>query len=140
MSDDIDEKQPSLLDEGTHEISNAQYYVLSNNPTELKIKTLEMLYDSIGYGQLAYMDAKDAETGEIIPLLIGLDPTDDGKFKLFPLAELVMGNALQRKYLVPDGRGNYHDVVGESVDLRGESIESRTGEEETGPPPEATIN
>lgn len=84
-----------------------QLLVISNEPTEMKLSTLEMIYRSIDTGQLAYMDAKNKETGEVAPLLVGLEFTSDGKVKPYPLAKLLTGLDAQDEYLVPNGQGGY---------------------------------
>lgn len=91
--------------------------LLTNEPSELKFVTLELIYDSIETRQLGYMDGKDAVTGEIVPLLVGFDPAHDGGYRIFPIAKLLMKEKIPN-YLVPDGSGNYHDISdGRPVDI-----------------------
>jgi hypothetical protein len=105
------------------EMQDVYVQILSNEPNELKLHTMEIIYNSINNGQLAYMDAKDPETGEIIPLLVGLDPTSNGKFKIYPVAQLLIGASNLPKYLVPDGTGSYYDADSEESDYSsGESL------------------
>lgn len=104
--------------------------ILSNEPNELKLHTMEIIYNSVSYGQLGYMDGKDPETGEIVPLLVGLDPTSDGRFKIYPVARLLMGVPELPKYLVPDGTGKYFN----ERDTDGIAISGGDSEEESGPP------
>jgi hypothetical protein len=104
--------------------------ILSNDPNELKLHTMEIIYNSINNGQLAYMDAKDPGTGEIVPLLVGLDPTSNGKFKIYPVAQLLIGVSNIPKYLVPNGAGEYYDTSDS------DGIISTVGDEEESGTPE----
>lgn len=104
--------------------------VMSNEPTALKIKTIELIYDSIALGQLAYMDGKDTETGEIVPLLVGLNPISDTKYEIYPIAKLLINKADHANYLVPNGAGEYTTPDADNaVDLDVRPI-SADGEEE----------
>lgn len=113
--------------------------LMTNEPTELKLKTLELLYQSLSFGQLAYMDGKNPETGEIVPLLVGLQPEANNKVSIYPVAKLISKDD-NVNYLVPDGQGNYSPLnVGESIDLgidfstlAGESEPESSGEEISG--------
>lgn len=109
--------------------------VLSNDPTEFKIRTIELLYQSISMGQLAYMDGKDAETGEIVPLLVGLNPVTDERVEIYPIAKLLINNAdTATKYLVPNGTGEYTEPDSDNaVDFAcAELVPADAGEEEAG--------
>jgi hypothetical protein len=104
--------------------------VLSNDPTEQKLQTMELLYASLAFGQLGYMDGQIEETGEIVPLLIGLQPTEDGNFRIYPIAQLFSKQDKLVDYLVPDGTGSYRKIpTGTPVNLIGS-----TDQEESGPP------
>ena len=104
-------------DDTTEVTDEIPLLLMTNEPTELKLKTLELLYQSLAYGQLAYMDGKDPETGAIIPLLVGLQPEENNKVSIYPLAKLITKED-KTNYLIPDGKGNYTSVnVGESIDL-----------------------
>ena len=72
---------------------------------------LLMLYKAVSMAQLAYMDGMDPETGEIHPLLVGLEGTQDGKFNVYPLARLFNKLDAIPAYLTPDGEGNYVDFT-----------------------------
>lgn len=117
--------------------------VMTNDPTEQKVDILEMIYQSIALGQLAYADLKDADTGEICPFLVGLEPVPGTtKFSVWPLAKLVNKESDIKNYLVPDGAGNYHEsgnvtdlaVSGMPADIISQLVSQfRTdGEEEAG--------
>lgn len=82
--------------------------VLTNDRTKLKADTILMFYKAATLGQLGYMDGKDPDTGEIVPLLVGLEPTEnDTQFKVYPLARLINKSTEIIPYLVPDGVGGY---------------------------------
>lgn len=81
--------------------------VLTNEVTQFKLDILKAIYNSVVSGQLGYLDAKDPETGEIVPLLVGIEYSDKGTFKPYPIAKFITGKDVFKNYLVPDGRGNY---------------------------------
>lgn len=116
-----DEKQVDLI----------PVLVMSNDPTALKIRTIELIYDSIARGQLAYMDGKDTETGEIVPLLVGLNPVSDTKYEIYPIAKLLIGPDARANYLVPDGNGSYTEPAPDnSVDLDLRALDADSEESE----------
>lgn len=85
--------------------------ILTNERTPFKGNMMKMIYQAVSLGQLAYMDGKDEETGEIVPLLVGLEPTEDlHKFAVYPLAKIFVKGEEMRTYLVPDGVGGYFDA------------------------------
>lgn len=84
------------------------YLVLTNEITEFKANNLKMFYKAAALKQLAYMDGKDPVTGEIVPLLVGLEPTENAtQFKVYPLARLISKASEIINYMVPDGTGGY---------------------------------
>ena len=83
--------------------------ILTNERTPHKANMIMMLYKACSLAQLAYMDGMDPETGEIVPLLVGLGPTEDGKFNVYPLARIFNKVDGIPQYLVPDGHGSYID-------------------------------
>ena len=106
----------------------APFLCISNEPSESKINILQIIYQSVYSGQLAYMDGMDPDTGEIVPLLVGLDPTGDGtKVSVYPLADIrMLTNKNITQYLVPDGRGNYQSSQAQSRKTKqGQSAEAR---------------
>lgn len=98
--------------------------ILTNERTQQKAQMILMLYKAASLAQLAFMDGMDPETGNIDQLLVGLEPTENGQFKVFPLAKLFSKLDEIPQYLVPDGNGNYIDY---SIN------ESLEGDEEAGP-------
>lgn len=81
--------------------------VLTNERTPFKAQQILMLYQAVHAAQLAYMDGLNPGTGEVEPLLVGLEPTDDGQFRVFPLAKLLSKLDEVPAYQVPDGQGGY---------------------------------
>jgi hypothetical protein len=81
-------------------------HVLSNEPTSEKYDLMEMLHKGALFGTIGYMDAKRKDNGEPERLLVGLEPTSEGKFAAYPLARLLdpeeTGN-----YLAPTGDGGW---------------------------------
>lgn len=92
------------------------FICLTNEPDESKINILQIFYQAVHQQQLGYMDGMDPDTGEIVPLLVGFDPTPDGQLRIMPLASVAVlkDHSKLRRYLVPDGRGNYEGSEAES--------------------------
>lgn len=101
--------------------------VLTNELTQFKIDTIRIIYSAIAKGELGYMDAKDPETGEIVPLLVGIEYTEGGNFIPYPIARFINGKDVFKDYLVPNGSGEYYaaDDAGD-----GSSSEAEGGETE----------
>lgn len=92
--------------------------VMTNKPTSFKGNMLLMLYKAVGMGQLAYMDGLDPDTQEIVPLLVGLEPTENGQFAVYPLAKIfTKGDELVKTYHVPDGKGGYFNALEEQTSV-----------------------
>lgn len=89
--------------------------ILTNEKNPFKPQLLQMLYQAVEYRQVAYMDGMDPETGEIVPLLVGIEHQKDGIAVRVPLARLLGSDA--PNYLIPDGEGNY--VSGPSEEEEG---------------------
>lgn len=81
--------------------------VLTNERTPFKGQQILMMYQAAALAQLAYMDGLNPDTGETEALLVGLEPTEEGQFKVFPLAKLFTSVDTIPAYLVPDGQGGY---------------------------------
>lgn len=112
LNDDVMDTQQDDSDEGV-------IMVLTNEPTEFKVRTLELIYQAASYGGIAYMDGKDSETGEIVPLLVGIKQEGEDKFSIWPFAKLFENKDI-KQYLVPNGAGGYSEPnrdepAGESV-------------------------
>lgn len=91
------------------EVDKIPIAVLTNAPTPFKGMQLLMLYKAVEMAQLAYMDGLNPDTGETEAVLVGLEPTEDGKFQVCPLAKLFTSVDDIPKYLVPDGQGGFLD-------------------------------
>lgn len=86
--------------------------LLTNERTQYKANQLIMLYKAASVAQLAYMDGMDPDTGEIVPLLVGLEAVAGvNQFKVYPLAKLIGNLSEIKSYLVPDGAGGYVDYT-----------------------------
>lgn len=81
--------------------------VLTNDFTPQKIALMEMFYRGAYANTLGYMDAKNNETGEIEPILVGMETTPDGKVNTYPLAKLLAPEDVA-KYSAPDGKGGFY--------------------------------
>ena len=84
--------------------------VITNDFQPVKQEFIELLYQGALNGQLGYMDGMDPDTGNVVPLLVGLEASPDNPDEkyCYPLARIFLDTASIKKYLVPDGNGNYH--------------------------------
>lgn len=112
-------------------------YILTNERTEMKANMLLMLYKAVSIGQLGYMDGMDPDSGEIVPLLVGFQPTENGKFNVFPLARIFNKVDGIPHYLVPDGQGGYLDYRTDEQRLEPPAHESVGADRGDNPPVEA---
>lgn len=114
----------------------APFLCITNEPSESKVNILQIIYQAVHNGQLAYMDGMDPDTGEIVPLLVGLAPDSSGtKVSVYPLADIRMLTTKNiTQYLVPDGRGNYQSSQAQSGET--EQSQSTTAGESTDRDPE----
>ncbi len=84
-------------------------HLISNEPTEYKEALLRMFYEGTLRNTLAYADARVKATGEIVPMLVGLEYSAlSGKVESFPVALIVPANDGE-KYELPNGHGGYGD-------------------------------
>lgn len=100
--------------------------LLTNDITDLKKMTLKMIIQAADYDELGYMDGRDPDTGEIVPLLVGLEPNENNSFTIYPIARFYVGSQIP-EFEPPDGRGNY---IAKSLDgafRGGDSTEEETG-------------
>lgn len=84
-------------------------YLLTNERTPMKEQMLQMIYQAVEHNQIGYADVQDPDTGEVIPILIGLELDVNGKvLGGAPLARLFLTQKeLQKSYRLPDGAGGY---------------------------------
>lgn len=88
-------------------------FIFTNDQTNPFLQQiLHAFYDGVLNNKLGVMQAKDAESGDLVTLLVGLVRTEEGGINCFPLAKILDGNAAE-KYLAPDGNGGW---VGEEKD------------------------
>lgn len=111
---------------------NKQLVIASNDRNPIKESFIQTLHMAALNCQLGYMDGMDPDTGDIIPLLCGVEYGEEGKpVKLWPLAIAFLDGTKLKNYLVPDGNGNYFNQNRDEIecDVNGEPIE---GPDETG--------
>jgi len=94
--------------------------ILTNDRNPAKANLMFSLYNAVKAGKLGYMDGMDPDTGSIVPMLVGIEPSPDGKFEannIYPLAILVRSEEESFKYWMPDGGGNYYKRNGDPVSM-----------------------
>ena len=83
--------------------------VFSNDKTpdnmQMKQGLLKMVYHTVLTNKLAIMDAKDETTGEVVPVLVGVEQNESG-ISCYPLF-VPITDTEAAKYAAPDGKGNY---------------------------------
>ncbi len=100
--------------------------VIANDTNPIKRQLLQAILQSAYTNQLGYLDGMDPETGDIVPLLVGIDREADGSFRCYPIAKLFLTPSELKPYLTPDDSGNY---INQS-DANGEPISVEFGEAE----------
>lgn len=99
--------------------------LVTNEPTQFKKEYLRVIIQGMEFDEIGYMDGRDPNTGEIVPLLVAFEPSEaEGQFNIYPLARLYMG-ADMTAFEVPDGRGNY---ISQPADGTAGEEEARTAE------------
>lgn len=84
--------------------------IMTNDRNPIKANLMFSLYNTVKAGRLGYMDGMDPDTGDIVPMLVGIEPSPDGTVhanNVYPLAILVRSDYESFKYWIPDGAGNY---------------------------------
>lgn len=115
------------------EDSKIPIMLLTNERSPMKAHMMMMLYRAAELGQLGYMDGKNPETGEIVPLLIGIEPNSDNtQMRVFPIGRIFTDMTDMPAYLTPDGQGGYMDATIKVEDNDG-LPEREFGAEEEGP-------
>jgi len=108
-----DNDNEDLLEEGVIPLM-----LMTNEPNEDKLRFMELLYQAMSVGQVAYMDGKDPDTGEVVPLIVGIQPEANNLVSIYPLAKIIKPEDESVNYHVPDGAGAYSPLnVGEPIDL-----------------------
>ena len=100
--------------------AEATAIVVTNDNNPIKRDFLAILHQAALHNQLGYMDGMDPDTGEIVPLLVGVEHLEDGKMQLYPLAHAFLETDKLKNYLVPDGNGSY--FCQNSLDAAGDLI------------------
>ena len=95
--------------------------VLTNDPKPAKSEFIEVLHQAALHGQLGYMDGMDPDTGEIVPLLVGIE-RNGTSIAAYPLAHIFMEVSELKAYLSPDGNGNYINLSEHIRDANGDPI------------------
>lgn len=95
--------------------------VMTNEPNPIKTQFIEILHQAALNGQLGYMDGKDPDTGEIVPLLVGIE-REGSMIRAYPIAHAFLKVEEMKNYLAPDGQGNYLDLTTHITDANGEPV------------------
>lgn len=80
--------------------------LLTNELTDLKKFMIKSIVQAADYDELAYMDGRDPDTGEIVPLLVALENNGNNNVSVYPIARFYVGRDIPQ-FELPDGRGNY---------------------------------
>lgn len=108
---DINEE---LMDVAQGKIVNAQpvdtqmemtQWVFANEMNPALIQMFHSFYDGVFKNRIGIAHVKEAETGRICTMLVGVNPTEDGT-QLFPLAR-VLDEQDVNTFLSPDGNGGW---------------------------------
>lgn len=78
----------------------------SNTKNPFPAQILHMFYDAVRTNRLGIMEAKNADTGEIAALLVGIDVLEDNKVNTYPLARIFTPDDAQN-WLAPRGDGTF---------------------------------
>ncbi len=105
-------------------VINVELIVLANEEPPMAEMLLKNLYNAAFQARIGLMYAKNEETGEINPLIVGLD-TDGDNFTCFPLAK-IMNSDEAMKYLAPDRMGGWQPMLApsdEGYEITAEELE-----------------
>lgn len=108
-------------------MNSKELVIASNDRNPIKAQFIATLHQAALHNQLGYMDGMDPDTGQVVPLLCGVEYGEDGKPKqLWPLGIVFLQGEAIKNYLAPDGNGNYYsqqlatDANGEPIELPAE--------------------
>lgn len=92
-----------------HDLEIAMH-VMTNDPARgaHMCRVFEMIHTAVFNNLLGLMEGLNKETGELELLIVGLEPTNDNKMDVYPLARVFSTPAEANKYLSPDGKGGFH--------------------------------
>lgn len=88
-------------------IEKAPLVILTNERSPAKADLLTMLYSAFSKGQVGLVDGMDPDTGEVTPMLAGIEMTDGELTGVYPLASIFQSLEEVARILIPDGQGNY---------------------------------
>lgn len=108
--------------------------VLSNDPQANKYDLLQMFYQGAFENTIAYMDAEDPLTGDIVPVLCGISRnTLNNKIDVFPLARILDQDEATRLQ-APSGHGDYFNYAGQKeIEELPPIVEEEVDEHESSP-------
>ncbi len=82
-------------------------WLASNHPNPHKESLLQMFYMGVYENDICYLDAKNKETGEIVPMLAAVNKRKDGTFDGYLPLAILIGHEEAVKYQAPDGKGGW---------------------------------
>lgn len=106
-------------------VIDVELIILANDNPPLADVFLKTLYNAFFQAQVGIMYAKNSETGQVEPLIVGLQAAGDD-FNCFPLAKIINSEEAM-KYLAPDRLGGWQPLLApsqtEGVELTAEEME-----------------
>lgn len=81
--------------------------ILSNDRNEGQSRLLQMFYNATQLGQIGLISGMDPETGNVSPMLAGIEYVDGEIKGVYPLARILESTEEIERILIPDGKGNY---------------------------------
>lgn len=81
--------------------------ILSNDRNDGQAQLLQMFYRATQLGQIGLITGMDPETGEVHPMLAGIEYVDGNIQGVYPLARILESTEEIERILIPDGKGNY---------------------------------
>jgi len=88
-------------------IKNVPLLILSNEKDENLAQVLQTFYRAVQVGQIGLVMGMHPDTGEISPMLAGVDMVDGDIVGVYPLARLLQRVEEIESILIADGQGNY---------------------------------
>lgn len=81
--------------------------IMSNERSADLVQILQTFYQAVALGQIGLVMGMDPETGEVSPMLAGIDRDGEVIVGVFPLAKIMQDVQEIESILIPDGKGNY---------------------------------
>jgi len=88
-------------------LKKAPLVIMTNDRNPAKVEMLQMMYKAFSLGQVGLVDGMDPDTGEIQPMLAGIEMVNGELVGVYPLAVLLQSLDEISRILIPDGQGNY---------------------------------